>query len=235
MLPLLSITKNSVKKMYKKEDYITAYSQFEQWCKDHNYKDVNDLENRLAPYTTLRNDLYFFRKIRNFYAHHPKADKRLKLTDIYKSDFQTLCKMFMAELSEVAIPESDIFKQKLSDPIGPAVKVMKERVYTHIPIMTGQRVWGVFSESTLFDLAGKGLLSKIDESTRFVDLGSSITYRKTGVYDFVDSNVSLEDIRRIFNDAMNERRKLDVLFITSTGTKDGNLLGMITVWDIAAL
>jgi predicted transcriptional regulator len=138
-------------------------------------------------------------------------------------------------LSEIAISESDIFKQKLSDPIGPAVKVMKERVFTHIPIMTGQRVWGVFSESTLFDLAGKGLLSKIDESTRFVDLGSSITYRKTGVYDFVDSNTSLEDIRRIFNDAMNERRKLDVLFITSTGTKDGDLLGMITVWDIAAL
>ena len=88
-------------------------------------------------------------------------------------------------------------------------------------------MWGVFSESTLFDLAGKGHLSKVDESTRFVDFGSSITYHKNGVYDFVDSNASLEDIRRIFNDAMNERRKLDVLFITSTGTKDGDLLGML--------
>lgn len=221
--------------MYKKEDFITDFSQLEQWCKDHNYRDVNDLETCLAPYTTLRNDLYFFRKIRNFYAHHPNADKRLKLTDVYKSDFQALCRMFMAELSESVIPESEIFKQKLSDPIGPAIKVMKEHAYTHIPIMTGERVWGVFSESTLFDLAGKGLLSKIDESTRFVDFGSTISYRKNGVYDFVDSNVSLDDIRRIFNDAMKERRKLDVLFITSTGTKDGNLLGMITVWDIAAL
>lgn len=221
--------------MYKKEDFITDFSQFEQWCKDHNYKDVNDLENCLTPYTTLRNDIYFFRKIRNFYAHHPNADKRLKLTDVYKSDFLALCRMFMAELSEIAIPESEIFKQKLSDPIGPAIKVMKEHVYTHIPIMTGGRVWGVFSESTLFDLAGKGLLSKIDESTRFVDFGSTISYRKNGVYDFVDSNASLEDIRRIFNDAKKEKRKLDVLFITSTGTKDGNLLGMITVWDIATL
>lgn len=221
--------------MYKKDDFITDFSQFEQWCKDHDYKDVNDLEVRLTPYTTMRNDLYFFRKIRNFYAHHPNADKRLKLTDTFKSDFLALCKKFTAELSEIVIPESDIFKQKLSDPLGPAIKVMKERVFTHIPIMTGQRVWGVFSESTLFDLAGKGNLSKINESTRFVDFGSSITYRKTGVYDFVDSNATLDDIRRIFYDEISKRRKLEVLFITSTGTTEGNLLGMITVWDLAII
>ena len=221
--------------MYKKEDFITDFSQFEQWCKDHDYRDVNDLEVRLTPYTTMRNDLYFFRKIRNFYAHHPSADKRLKLTDTFKSDFLALCKKFTAELSEIVIPESDIFKQKLSDPIGPAIKVMKERVFTHIPIMTGQRVWGVFSDSTLFDLAGKGNLSKINESTRFVDFGSSITYRKTGVYDFVEPNATLDDIRRIFYDEISKRRKLEVLFITSTGTKEGNLLGMITVWDLAII
>ena len=221
--------------MYKKDDFITDFSQFEQWCKDHDYRDVNDLEVRLTPYTTMRNDLYFFRKIRNFYAHHPNADKRLKLTDTFKSDFLALCKKFTAELSEIVIPESDIFKQKLSDPIGPAIKVMKERVFTHIPIMTGNKVWGVFSESTLLDLAEKGHLPKVDKNTQFVDLGSFITYHKTCVYDFVDSNATLDDIRRIFYDEISKRRKLEVLFITSTGTKDGNLLGMITVWDIATL
>lgn len=221
--------------MYKKEEFITDYILFEQWCKDHDYRDVNDLENCLAPYTTLRNELYFFRKIRNFFIHHPNADKRLKLTDKFKSDFQVLCKKFMTDLSDIVVPVSDIYMQQQGDPIGPAIKVMKEKVYTHIPIMTGQKVWGVFSESTLFDLAGKGHLSKVDESTRFVDFGSSITYHKNGVYDFVDSNASLDDIRRNFYDAMYKNRKLDVLFITSTGTKDGNLLGMITVWDIAAL
>ena len=157
--------------MYKKEDFITDFSQFEQWCKDHDYRDVNDLEVRLTPYTTMRNDLYFFRKIRNFYAHHPNADKRLKLTDTFKSDFLALCKKFTAELSEIVIPESEIFKQKSSDPIGPAIKVMKERVFTHIPIMTGNKVWGVFSESTLLDLAEKGHLPKVDKNTQFVDLG----------------------------------------------------------------
>ena len=221
--------------MYKKEDFITDFSKYEQWCKDHDYRDVNDLESSYYPYTRMRNDLYFFRKIRNFFAHDPKADKRLKLTDIFQNDFLALCKKFMGELSEIVIPVNKIFKQKLSDPISPAITVMKERVYTHIPIMTGQRVWGVFSESTLFDLVGKGSVSKIDEKTRFVDFGSSITYRKTGVYDFIGSNASLDDIRKFFYDAISKRRKLEVLFITTTGTKDGDLLGMITVWDIAAI
>lgn len=219
--------------MYNKEEFITDFSQFEQWCKDHDYRDVNDLEISLAPYTQLRNDLYFFRKIRNFYAHNPRADKRLRLTDVFKSDFQSLCKKFVADVSEIAIPESKIYKQKLIDPIGPAIRVMKERVYTHIPIMTGNRVWGVFSDNTLFNLVGNGKLSNIDETTHFVDLGSTITYQSDCVYDFIDPSASLEDIRRAFSEAFSKRRKLEVLFITSTGTKDGNLKGMVTIWDIA--
>ena len=221
--------------MYKKEDYLTDYSQFEQWCKDHNYKDVSDLEYDYTPYTTMRNDLYFFRKIRNFLAHNPKTYKRLNLTDSFKADFKKLSHHFMADKSELIIPESDIYKQRMIDPIGPAVKVMRERVYTHIPIMTGNRVWGVFSENTLFELVGRGRFSQISESTRFVDLAQIVTYGKTGVYDFIDPDVSLEDIRRAFYDAVNERRKLEVLFLTTTGNKDGDLLGMITIWDIAGL
>ena len=72
--------------MYKLEEFISDYSQFEQWCKDNDYRDVNDLELRLEPYTRLRNDLYFYRKIRNFFAHHPRAEKRLKMTEVFKSD-----------------------------------------------------------------------------------------------------------------------------------------------------
>ena len=221
--------------MYKLEEFISDYSQFEQWCKDNDYRDVNDLELRLEPYTRLRNDLYFYRKIRNFFAHHPRAEKRLKMTEVFKSDFQSLCKTFMANLSEIAIPESQIYKQKMIDPIGPAIRIMKEKVYTHIPVMMGNKVWGVFSENTLFNLAGRGNISKLNESTRFVDLASTITYHKGGVYDFINQDVSLEDIRRVFFEAVNSRRKLEVLFITSTGTKDGDLLGMITIWDIATI
>lgn len=28
--------------MYKKDDFITDFSQFEQWRKDHDYKEAND-------------------------------------------------------------------------------------------------------------------------------------------------------------------------------------------------
>ena len=221
--------------MYKKEDFITDFTQFEQWCKDHDYNDVNGLENCLKPYSKIRDDFYFFRKIRNFFIHNKSTEKRIKLTDTFKSDFRNLSSKFMADLKDIAIPESKIYKQKMIDQIFPAISVMKEKVYTHIPIMMGNKVWGVFSESTLFDLAGKGHLSKINESTCFVDLGTIIHYRKNGVYDFIDSRTSLEDVMGIFAEAVSKKRKLEVLFITTTGNKDGDLLGMITVWDIAGI
>jgi len=221
--------------MYSKEDYLTDFSQFEQWCKDHNYKDVSDLEYQFTPYTTIRNEIYFFRHIRNFLAHIPRTHRRLNLTDTFKADFKKLSHHFMAEKSELVIPESAIYKQRMIDPIGPAIKVMRERVYTHIPIMTGNRVWGVFSENTLFELVGRGHYTQISESTRFIDLAQIVTYRRKGVYDFVDPDSSLEDIRKAFYEAVNERRKLEVLFLTTTGTKEGDLLGMITIWDLATI
>ena len=40
---------------------------------------------------------------------------------------------------------------------------------------------------------------------------------------------------KMFSDATRQGRRLDVIFITSNGNKDGDLVGLITVWDIAKI
>ena len=54
--------------IYKKEDFITDFTQFEQWCKDHDYNDVNGLENCLKPYSKIRDDFYFSERSVTFYS-----------------------------------------------------------------------------------------------------------------------------------------------------------------------
>jgi hypothetical protein len=55
------------------------------------------------------------------------------------------------------------------------------------------------------------------------------------VYDFVRSDSSIDDIRRFFSDAMEKGRRLDVVFITSTGDQKGSLIGLVSIWDISNL
>ena len=37
------------------------------------------------------------------------------------------------------------------------------------------------------------------------------------------------------SDAINNRRRLDMLYITTTGDQNGDLVGLVSVWDISAL
>ena len=45
----------------------------------------------------------------------------------------------------------------------------------------------------------------------------------------------LIDIRRKFSESFNDGRRLDVIFITTTGDKSGDLVGLVTIWDLSSL
>lgn len=51
--------------MYNKEEFLQHYMELEQWAKDSSYTDIKGLEYSEEK-ENLRNDLYFYRHIRNF-------------------------------------------------------------------------------------------------------------------------------------------------------------------------
>jgi len=221
--------------MYDIEEFKRKYSELEQWATDEGYEDVADLE-RHCTKRSISDELYFYRRIRNFLTHNPKAKERLTLTDAFYKDFDELCNYFMADITDVAIPAKDIFRREMTDTLGPTIRIMKERVFTHAPVMMNRKVWGVFSENTLFELAEKEEFAKYDSNTRFMDLAPYITnFSKSSVYDFIGRGATLEQVKEKFSKAAKEGRKLEVVFITTTGTKDGDLTGMVTIWDLATV
>ena len=46
---------------------------------------------------------------------------------------------------------------------------------------------------------------------------------------------TIEEVREIFSDAISNGRRLDVLYITTTGDQNGDLVGLVSVWDISKL
>ena len=124
----------------------------------------------------------------------------------------------------------------MADKVLTTISTMREKTYTYVPIMKGRTVWGVFCESTIFSMAGEGDLALIKENATFFDIRKYILdYSNNGIYDFVWSDATIDDVCKIFSDAMDKGRRLDVLYITNTGTSEGELVGLITVWDISAL
>ena len=60
-------------------------------------------------------------------------------------------------------------------------------------------------------------------------------YSSEGSFDFMGRSASIDDIRRKFLDAFADGRRLDVIYITSTGDKNGDLDSLVTIWDISSL
>ena len=224
--------------MYKISDFLELYKSLERWAEaKYGEEGVKAIEENHHN-KIVQNDVRYFRKIRNVLTHNPNGSSKplIELTDEFKERFETLCNKLMGNISQISVPYKDIYKREMSDKVVPTINVMKEKSFSYVPVMNGKKVWGVFSESAIFNLVGDGNISLIDEELPLFKIGKYITeYTKYGFFDFVGSNASIDDIRRVFSDAINKGRRLDVIYITTTGDNKGDLVGLVTVWDISSL
>lgn len=223
--------------MYEISDFIEQYKVLEKWAYTKYDDGINGLE-QYHPDKRIQSDLTYFRKIRNVLSHNPNGTNKplIELTDEFRERFETICHKLMNSVSEISIPYKDIFKREMSDKVISTISVMKERSFSHVPVMNGKKVWGVFSESAIFNIVGDGGTSLIQEDTPLFKIGKYISeYTKNGVFDFVGNNASIDDIRRMFAESFDDGRRLDVIYITTTGDKNGDLVGLVTIWDLSSL
>lgn len=223
--------------MYKTDEFLERYRELENWA---NAKYGNEgIRTLVEEYLSgkIRNEVRYFRSVRNLLTHNPNKDVPLiELTDVFKDLFMRLCDKLMSNSSQIIIPYKNIYKREMSDKVLQTISYMKDQAYSYVPIMNNKKVWGVFSETTLFNIIGDGNNELIKEDTPLFKIGSYITeYTNDGVFDFINDNASTYDIMNMFSEAAENNRRLDVLYITTTGNKDGDLVGLVSVWDLPKL
>lgn len=222
--------------MYTVNDFLGQYKTLEQWANAKYGNDgVKTMEEK-HPNGRVRTEVQYFRNVRNVLTHNPNGkDKPLVvLTDEFKTRFEALCNKLMSSASQIAVPFKDIYKREMSDNLLKTIAHMKEKDYSHVPVMNGKKVWGVFSETSLFHIVGDVKMNLIDENTQFLNIGKYIGENENGeFYDFVGPNAAIDDIRSLFSHAVDNNRRLELLCITTTGDKNGDLVGIVTIWDMA--
>lgn len=223
--------------MYSTEEFLERYKELEAWAVGIYGKDgVKGIEDSHHN-KQIKTEASYFRHVRNIFAHNPNGiDKPLiLLTGEFKTKFEAFCSNLTDSVSQFYVPYKDIYKREMSDKVMQTIKVMRDRSFTHVPIMNGKKVWGVFSDTTIFNLVGSGDTSMIQDNVQFFNISKYVAeYSDKGIYDFARGNVSADAVRRMFSDAFDEGRKLEVIFFTTTGDKNGDLIGLVTIWDLTS-
>lgn len=187
----------------------------------------------IYPYNKYEDDFAYCRKIRNLFSHRP-IDAVIISEYVYNL-LKELNKMVKNPLKaiDIAIKKPDLYCRTLEDNIKDTIVIMKNKTYTHIPIIKNKKIIGVFCEKTLVNYISKEKRLALETINCFNNIKNYLNiedYEST--VKIINKNVKINQILTIFKDSFENRENIECLLVTDDGTKNGELLGIITIWDI---
>ena len=228
-------------------DFLNLYSELEKYVKnrygtkmsrEEARKPVYYLENLVA-YSKYRDKIEYCRTIRNFLDHNPSIGSEFPviaseamihfLSDLI-NDLKTLPTAEQKMIKEVCTRTPD-------NKLLPMMRLMREKNYTHIPIVQNDKVIGVFSESSILSFTIDHPDVIITDNTRVSDIMDYLRLfdRKAESFRFVPHDMLISEINIIFENAVKAGDRIGLIFVTNSGKETEKLLGILTAWDIASI
>ncbi|MGN0478844.1 MAG: CBS domain-containing protein [Hominenteromicrobium sp.] len=185
----------------------------------------------------VRESLNLCREIRNLMTHNANlgGEPIVEPSEpVVESLRQTLEYVRRPPLAlDFATTGSRIFCAGLSERVLSLMAAMEKNGFSHIPIVEKKVFVGVFSVSTIFSCVLQNPQLRITPETTLRELGEMLPVdRHIENYAFVDRETTSIQARRMFEKIRGKNKRLSVIFITETGSREEPLLGMLTPWDV---
>ncbi len=197
------------------------------------------LKNR-TEFKKYSDEIAYCQRLRNFMQHETKIGGKFSVvpSDEMVAFIDSLIDKIKdrPKCMEACVKFKDIYWCSYSSGVKLAIKAMRERRYTHVPILENGRVVGVFDENSLFNYVADNGLVDVDDKLKFKDIKQylSLEDRELESFIFIKSSLYVEEIEDIFQKNFNQKKRIGVAFVTNNGRPDEPLQGLITPWDILA-
>lgn len=196
---------------------------------------LNDAAGR--PY---REQLNLCREIRNLLSHRADigGEPVIEPSEGMVQLLQSICS-YVRELPlalSFATPRDKLLHATLNQNLFDVMKQMDKRGFSHVPVFERERLYGVFSTSSLFShiLLSRGD-TKLDRDTTLREFANILPVQnhRQERFRFVDRQATYWDVREEFEAPVGSgAKRLVAIFITENGGARDPVLGMITPWDV---
>lgn len=183
----------------------------------------------------LIEDLY---ALRNVYSHKNRSKYIATIQDHVIKDMDETIGLLEHPPTVVDVFGCKVYSCKPSSNTIDVMNEMSDNVYTHVPIIENETVRGVFSYNSFFEWAHDVLAWKSNnrfEKTTISAIDKRYLNQPVVRYEFINASESAGKVLSIFKDRTTDQVRLDCIFITDTGKRDGELVGIITPWDLYKL
>lgn len=228
--------------MSNADKYIEKYKLLEEIVRStYNLKDEDSISYYLrnqASFKEFNDDIKYCQDVRNLLSHKKKLnnnfavepnDQMLIFIDRLIEKIKNLPKC-----KDIQIKKSCVFWQSLDGPVKQTMKLMSEKMYTHVPILENDRVIGVFDENSIFNYLAAEEIIEINESLTFQDIQQylSLDDREMESFLFFKPTAYVEELKDKIEVEFKKGKRIGIVFITNNGKRSEPLQGIITPWDI---
>ena len=237
-----------MKKDSLSERFIAIYNELDDYMRknlkvevyvDHSMllRQISD-KNRI--FSEFYKDLKTFADMRNILVHNPykgNADPILIPHQYIVDRYEYIKNQVIhpKKALSIAVPANLIYTTTLEANALDVMQAMNEKVYTHVPVLKNKKMIGIFSENTILSYLSshkEALIlkdMKIKEFEDFIPLDKHLSEN----FEFIGRDSLLVEVEELFRKNLANRRRVGMVFITNSGKKEEDLLGLLTSWDIA--
>ena len=192
-------------------------------------------EKESKPY---REKLNMCREIRNFLSHHSELDRE----PLVEPSVGIV--RFLQEVTDYlqrpplalsyATQFADILKASPKNKVITVMKKMQKSGFSHVPVLDGSVMIGIFSIGTFFSYALKNNLTALNDNMLIEDFQELLPpdRHENERFLFLPPETTLFDVKNEFEKRSQRSKRLAVIFITDNGSIGGRIEGMLTPWDV---
>ncbi len=226
------------------EKFLDLYKKLEQLLKQLYANDSGRYDSVIVRYensltdSVIRDELKSIREVRNVLQHNPKVSGSYIVEpspEVTAALEKIIRQIEHPKLAiDFGVKANQIYKATLESKLLKVISVMKERGFSHIPVIENNKLYGVLSAYTVFEFVTEQGMQIITEDTKVSAMKHYLPIKnhKNEYYLFLPKKATFTEADEAFEKRDSKGRRLVVIFITEHGKPDEQLLAMLTPWSV---
>ena len=139
--------------------------------------------------------------------------------------------------SNVMVKKSELCFMSMQDKVKDAMTIMKEHSYKYIPILEDGVLVGLFGAKTVLDILVSEGADIFNNDISFDRIKNYIAIENIAskTFTFAGNSTLISEIKDLFKEDVDNKERINIVFVTQHGKSDEKLLGIITAWEIASI
>lgn len=222
--------------------YIEKYKLLEKAVRDTYHLKQGDSISRFLcsqeKYAKLADDIRYCQEVRNWLQHESKVNGEFAIMP--SSEMLSFIDDLIDKVNsprrcgDISVRYEKIFWRNMNASVRDTVHTMRQRGFSHVPVLKNGMVVGVFDENSIFNyLSDNGSVS-LDGDLKLSDIEKylSLDGRKTERFLFVKPSTYVEDLEEKIQQESKRGNRVVMAFVTATGKRNSQLRGIVTPLDV---